>query len=1138
MITPRSILALAFILCLSLVIPLGKVMSVNSDAALLPNSCLSSKDNQPLDPDCLEGIKSGEAVSYRDISSNGPLSHIYTGIDASVQVAHTLDGTIHEFYPRSIIPGDAGTFLVVDNTLYAPHFASHGGTATGSLGTYQNFTTVSQTAVQGTGSSADPYRVVTIVDAGNTGVRIIQTDTYVVGSEAYRTDIQLSNSGSGAKNVILYRAADCYLGTSDFGYGMMESGVGSVACTKNANNNPNGRILQYVPLTGGSQRYEAGYAQVWVWIASKQPFPNTCRCNELIDNGMGLSWNVALAAGGQSTVSHMTTFSPLGSLPVTLQKSADSSQSTPGATNGYTITINNPNQSAVVLTSITDRLPEGFTHVPNSTSGVTSSDPSVNGRELTWTGQFSINAASSNTLHFNVQVSGSPGQYVNDVRGVATGFPVSSAIGVAPITVSVDVHPISIDFQLDEDGYKFQNIEVSGPGHLDYTQDDMVLMFGQEQTCAYTIGPVCVLKFDAIKWHQSISWKVLGGRCYGMTVSALRFFTDIDQPADFEDGETEVYGLDKGNARGNITWHHILQFLAPMNLHPLYTPNDVLQRVYQSLQSGYLQLDNLYLYAPNKKSGHSVLPYAIEDAGDGKWRIKVYDNNTPNDSSRYILIDTIANRFSTNLAGSMGSWTGDADDFLIGVEPLSKMLQTPQCPWCENSQLRDGIPILTALSHGTEGLLVTDENGRRAGHIGGVFVNEIPDATVAPPINGLGIPEDPDFYLPATGEYTFEFSGDEARATTDTDLSVFGPGFTAAVSNMALDNSSQDKMIVSMEEHQIAYVSSQPKQVDLWLTGGQAGNEQYRVLNADIGAAEQISVRQTNGDDQIVISYQNAGDGQYSLELARLTASGEEIFLHNDIAIEAGDSHVVRLDTLAEESVELCTDDNSDGTVDDCQTLDDESEQPGTSNLFLPAVFANFGTPAFQPLVNGDFEQGPSVGWQEYSSNGWAIVTHVDGLPNTLPSPSGQWAAWLGGDHNEISYIQQQVTVPTDRPYLTYSHFLASEDYCGYDFAGTLINGTVVDVYDLCSPTNSTIWSRHSVDLSAYRGQTVALQIRVETDSSLFSSLYVDDVGFSAGPAVAQAQPAAPQSPPDGLSKRDWGAPQGSPGPAAPRRLR
>ena len=48
--------------------------------------------------------------------------------------------------------------------------------------------------------------------------------------------------------------------------------------------------------------------------------------------------------------------------------------------------------------------------------------------------------------------------------------------------------------------------------------------------------------------------------------------------------------------------------------------------------------------------------------------------------------------------------------------------------------------------------------------------------------------------------------------------------------------------------------------------------------------------------------------------------------------------------------------------------------------------------------------------------------------------------------------------------------------------------------------TNTGGWVTHSVNLSAYAGQTVALQIRVETDSSLNSNLFVDDVAMMASP--------------------------------------
>lgn len=128
-------------------------------------------------------------------SSTGPLTAIHLGDEASVQVAHLTDGASHEFYPPSTIPGDSGTFLVVDDTLFAPNFAQHDGSATGSIGTYTAFTPVSQAVSMGVGTPQSPFRIETVVDAGTTGVRVTHVDRYVVGEESYRTDITLVNTG-------------------------------------------------------------------------------------------------------------------------------------------------------------------------------------------------------------------------------------------------------------------------------------------------------------------------------------------------------------------------------------------------------------------------------------------------------------------------------------------------------------------------------------------------------------------------------------------------------------------------------------------------------------------------------------------------------------------------------------------------------------------------------------------------------------------------------------------------------------------------------------------------------------------------------------------------------------------------------
>src|SRR6478672_8759061 len=91
------------------------------------------------------------ATQSADISSAGPLTHVWVGNDLSCQAQNVFDGTTHEFYPADTIPGDYGTFIAMDGVLYAPDFLEHGTTATGSIGDTTVFTPVSQTPVTGSG---------------------------------------------------------------------------------------------------------------------------------------------------------------------------------------------------------------------------------------------------------------------------------------------------------------------------------------------------------------------------------------------------------------------------------------------------------------------------------------------------------------------------------------------------------------------------------------------------------------------------------------------------------------------------------------------------------------------------------------------------------------------------------------------------------------------------------------------------------------------------------------------------------------------------------------------------------------------------------------------------------------------------
>ncbi|MBN1873797.1 MAG: DUF11 domain-containing protein [Anaerolineae bacterium] len=150
-------------------------------------------------------------------------------------------------------------------------------------------------------------------------------------------------------------------------------------------------------------------------------------------------------------------------------------------------------------------------------------------------------------------------------------------------------------------------------------------------------------------------------------------------------------------------------------------------------------------------------------------------------------------------------------------------------------------------------------------------------------------------------------------------------------------------------------------------------------------------------------------------------------------------------------------------------------------------------------IPNGDFEDG-RVEWDEYSALGYNLITHAANLD--VPPHSDSWATWLGGENDEASYIEQQVTVPISAPYLIYWHWIGSTDGCGYDYGYVIIDETVVDKYDLCADENTGGWIPHVINLSDYAGQSVNLLIGAETDFSEISNLFIDDVFFRADPAT------------------------------------
>jgi len=166
------------------------------------------------------------------------------------------------------------------------------------------------------------------------------------------------------------------------------------------------------------------------------------------------------------------------------------------------------------------------------------------------------------------------------------------------------------------------------------------------------------------------------------------------------------------------------------------------------------------------------------------------------------------------------------------------------------------------------------------------------------------------------------------------------------------------------------------------------------------------------------------------------------------------------------------------------------------------AVTATFSPSPPVGLVNGDFEQGPGVGWTQKPGQ---LIYRADEL--SIQAYQGEYVAWIGyaPDNRHSATIGQAVTLPNTWPlYLHFALWLYSDEICdaGYwDTFGFYVNGeAMVENPRLChGNTGGDGWRLVSMDLSPYAGQTVVLAFEISSTAfdPLASVAVLDDLRLS-----------------------------------------
>jgi hypothetical protein len=276
------------------------------------------------------------AADQEVISSAGPMSEIYLNDDLGCQVSMFNDVAPMVFFGGTD-PGGCGTFLQVNAIdagaaggaaeLFGPPVSE--GYAGGGVLAVPDFTPVSQ-SLAGSGTTGSPYTVTTTVAACATATgtvqavsscpagtvevaALIETDSYVVGSDEYDTTVEIENEYDAAISGTLYHTGDCFL-QIDNGYGALGSGD-APECTLTPNNSPATRIMSFIPVsgpTGAAYGYVEGvYPNIWEDITTAGIlYPDTIDATSDEDNGMGLSWQYSVPVAGSTTIGFSTLVDP------------------------------------------------------------------------------------------------------------------------------------------------------------------------------------------------------------------------------------------------------------------------------------------------------------------------------------------------------------------------------------------------------------------------------------------------------------------------------------------------------------------------------------------------------------------------------------------------------------------------------------------------------------------------------------------------------------------------------------------------------------------------------------------------------------------------------------------------------------
>ncbi|MBV9897479.1 MAG: hypothetical protein JO020_25250 [Chloroflexi bacterium] len=508
-------------------------------------------------------------------------------------------------------------------------------------------------------------------------------------------------------------------------------------------------------------------------------------------------------------------------------------------------------------------------------------------------------------------------------------------------TPSSGTYVADLGLRPGSDGFSFENYGNDIPV-TNLTADDLRRLFGDEVCDRLTNGK-CVLAPAAKEWMTSVNKDMAGGHCEGLATLSLLMYLGKVQPSAF--GASTTAGLQlAGNQslQREIAYWFATQFTVPAgpSENRSLSPSGVVDALVQALQPGRNSTESytLGIFERNGEGGHAIVPYAIEDRGDGIDWIMVYDNNFP-DAVRHVEVDRNRETWryygSTNPAETEALYEGDAGTHSLTLTPTSPRLVKQGCPFCvdDENDATGGAARYDELSLDGDGhVLITDQQGRRFGFVNNQLVTEIPGVSYAMPKDGAtwSLDGDPVYFLPAGQSFSITVDGSGLMEDGSADLTLVGPGYDLAVNDISLRPGQKDSLQLTpgRSTSSVAYTTQSDESPDIVLgMETKAADYSFDVQGVRLRGGGTISVTLDQPKGQLAIATSGGtGVGTYSLEMDRTDDDDEVTFSHDRVPLSSGDTAYLRFGQWRSDadSIPLAIDRGSKGSIDEVLDLTDD----------------------------------------------------------------------------------------------------------------------------------------------------------------------------------------------------------------------